>query len=193
MAFGPRFEEALVYAAQLHADHLRKGSGMPYVGHLLGVAGIVIDAGGDEDEAIAALLHDAVEDQGGAPVLAEIRRRFGHRVADIVDGCSDTDLMPKPPWRERKEAYIAHIATASPSVRLVSSADKLHNALSILRDYHRQGDSLWERFRGGKEGSLWYYRALVEAYRQAGGTPVIDELEEVVAAIERAVAQRSQT
>lgn len=189
MVLGPRFEEALVYAARLHDDHVRKGSGRPYVGHLLAVAAIVIDAGGDEDEAIAALLHDAVEDRGGAPVLAAIRDRFGDRVAAIVEGCSDTDQMPKPPWRERKEAYLAHVPEATSSVLLVSSADKLHNARAILRDYRVQGDALWGRFRGGKDGTLWYYRALVEAYRRAGGTPVTDELAEVVAAIEAAVGQ----
>lgn len=188
MAYSERFERALTHAAQLHRRQVRKGSQAPYIGHLLGVAAIAIDYGADEDEAVAALLHDAVEDQGGAEVLAEIREMFGSRVADIVDGCSDTDTIPKPPWRERKEQYVAHVADASPSVRFVSSADKLHNALSILRDYRQLGEDLWSRFRGGKEGTLWYYRALVEAYRAAGGTPVVDDLDRVVSALERAVA-----
>ncbi|MCC7494368.1 MAG: HD domain-containing protein [Fimbriimonadaceae bacterium] len=186
---GERFEAALVYAAQVHGDHSRKGSKMPYIGHLLAVAGIVIDYGGDEDCAIAALLHDAVEDRGGQPRLADIRERFGERVAAIVLGCSDTEVTPKPPWRQRKELYIAHVPTASPEVLLVSSADKLHNALSIWRDYRREGAATFERFRGGQDGTLWYYRALVEAYRVSQGTPVLPELEQVVAALEREVAR----
>ncbi|MBI5830235.1 MAG: bifunctional (p)ppGpp synthetase/guanosine-3',5'-bis(diphosphate) 3'-pyrophosphohydrolase, partial [Chloroflexi bacterium] len=139
------------------------------------------------DEAIAALLHDAVEDQGGPVVRDEIRRRFGDNVAAIVDGCTDTDATPKPPWRARKEAYIAHIRTASPSVQLVSAADKLHNARAILLDYRQMGDSLWERFHGGREGTLWYYRAIVTAFREAGAGParLVDELERVVADLER--------
>src|SRR5205085_11747027 len=124
MSLTQRFEEALAFAARLHKSQLRKGTGVPYVSHLLAVAGIALEHGADEDEAIAALLHDAIEDQGGAATREEIRRRFGDRVVGIVDGCSDTDVSPKPPWRERKEAYIAHVRDASPSVRLVSAADK---------------------------------------------------------------------
>jgi len=185
VALGHRFEEALPYAAQLHRDQVRKGTGVPYVSHLLAVAGIVLEHGGNEDEAIAALLHDAVEDQGGAPTLHAIRQRFGDTVAAIVEGCTDTDEMPKPPWRPRKEAYIAHVASASPSVRLVSAADKLHNARTILADYRRHGDAVWDRFSGGKDGTLWYYRALVEAYRPHGVTPLVGELERVVGELER--------
>jgi GTP pyrophosphokinase len=180
VVLGPRFAEALPYAAQVHRDQVRKGTGVPYVSHLLGVAGIVLEHGGNEDEAIAALLHDAVEDQGGAPRLREIRQRFGDTVAAIVEGCTDTDEMPKPPWRPRKEAYIGHLASASPSVRLVSAADKLHNARTILADYRRFGDAVWDRFSGGREGTLWYYGALVEAYRPHGVTPLVEELERVV-------------
>ncbi len=187
MAWTARFEDALVYATQLHAKHRRKGSGMPYVGHLLGVAAIAIDHGADEDQAIAALLHDAVEDCGGAATLAEIRERFGAEVAEIVTGCSDTDQTPKPPWLERKQRYVAHLGEASPAVLLISSSDKLHNAQCLLRDYQRHGDAIWSRFRGGKAGTLWYYRAVTDAYRAAGGTPVLDELERVVTALEQAV------
>jgi (p)ppGpp synthase/HD superfamily hydrolase len=185
VALGPRFEEALTYAARLHREQVRKGSGVPYLSHLLGVAGIALEHGASEDEAIAALLHDAVEDQGGAPTLAEIRRRFGDTVADIVAGCSDTDVVPKPPWRPRKEAYVAHLASASPSARLVSAADKLHNARSILTDYRRLGETVWTRFAGGKEGTLWYYRAVVQAFRAYDPTPLVDELERAVEEMER--------
>lgn len=180
-----RFEDALVYAARLHARQVRKGAGVPYVSHLLGVAAIALEHGADEDEAIAALLHDAVEDQGGAATREEIRRRFGQRVASIVDGCTDADVTPKPPWRERKERYVAHLASAPPSVRLVSAADKLYNARTILADYRAHGESLWPRFTGGREGTLWYYRALVEAFRAHGPDPLADELARVVAELER--------
>ena len=184
-----RFEDALIHAAQLHARQLRKGTPVPYVSHLLGVASIALEHGADEDEAIAALLHDAVEDQGGAPTLAEIRRRFGERVAAIVEGCTDADTTPKPPWRERKESYVAHLADASSSVRLVSASDKLHNARSILTDYRKLGEELWTRFKGGKPGTLWYYRALVEAFRAHGSTPLVEELAHAVAELERLASE----
>jgi (p)ppGpp synthase/HD superfamily hydrolase len=130
-----------------------------------------------------------VEDQGGAPTLAEIRKRFGDTVADIVAGCSDTDVNPKPPWRTRKEAYIAHVYTTTPSVRLVSAADKLHNIRSILSDYYQEGDKTWEKFKGGKEGSLWYYRELVKAFKATtGNTPLIQELDRHVTLLENLVA-----
>lgn len=183
------FEEALVYATRLHASQQRKGSGIPYISHLLAVTSIVLDYGGTETEAIAALLHDAVEDQGGAATRDEIRRRFGAEVTAIVDGCSDTDEMPKPPWQARKEAYLAGIVHESASVRLVSAADKLHNARDILAAYRSLGEALWSRFRGGREGTLWYYSALVRAYRETDTVPtLIDELDRVVAELERLTA-----
>jgi len=188
VALSARFEDALLFAARLHRDQVRKGSEIPYLSHLLGVAALVLEHGGSEDEAIAALLHDAVEDQGGAPTMQAIRERFGEAVAAIVAGCTDTDLMPKPPWRPRKEAYIAHVASASPPVRLVSAADKLHNARTILADYRRHGDTVWERFSGRKEGTLWYYRALIQAFRAHGETPLLEELDRVVSEIERLAA-----
>src|SRR5919202_957739 len=153
MALTRRFEEALTFAARLHSAQVRKGTTVPYVSHLLAVAAVALEHGADEDEAIAALLHDAVEDQGGAATREEIRRRFGDRVAEIVDGCTDAETTPKPPWRERKERYVSHIASAPPSVRLVSAADKLHNARSILADLRTCGEGVWDRFRGGKEGT----------------------------------------
>lgn len=181
MEYGKRFEEALAYAAHLHRRQLRKGTTIPYVTHLLAVAAIVGENGGTEDEVIGALLHDAVEDQGGATTREEIRTRFGGSVVVIVDGTSDTDVVPKPPWRERKEAYVAHVRSAPESVRLVSAADKLHNARSILRDLRAEGETVWGRFRGGKEGTLWYYQALVEAFRAAGSLDnLVDELDDVV-------------
>jgi (p)ppGpp synthase/HD superfamily hydrolase len=184
-----RFEDALVYTARLHAKQIRKGTTIPYVSHLLSVAGIVLEHGGNEVEAIAALLHDAIEDQGGAETREEIRRRFGDAVVSIVDGCTDAEVIPKPPWKERKEQYIARFSHASPSILLVSAADKLHNARAILGDYRVLSENLWDRFNGGKEGTLWYYKSLVDAFKQAAaGTalgPLIEELERVVGEIEK--------
>ena len=185
MPYGEKFEEALVYAADAHRDQTRKGTGIPYVTHLLAVAAIVGENGGTEDEVIAALLHDAPEDAGGGPRLKDIQLRFGDEVAGIVAGCTDTYEDPKPPWRERKEAYIAHLAEAPPSVRLVSAADKLHNARSILQDYRTLGDNLCDRFNGGKECTLWYYREISAALQRAGTNPVVDELDRVVAEMKR--------
>ena len=184
MILSTRFEEALVFAARLHREQIRKGTVIPYIAHLLGVTSIVLEHGGNEDEAIAALLHDAIEDQGGASTREEIRRRFGEAVVAIVNGCTDAEVIPKPPWKARKEAYIAHMAHASPSVRLVSAADKLHNARAILADYRVLGDALWIRFNGGKAGTLWYYRCLVSAFRARGTTPLVEELDRVVSEIE---------
>jgi GTP pyrophosphokinase len=182
---GPRFRKALGSAADLHGDQARKGGRIPYVAHLLAVTAIVLENGGDEDLAIAALLHDAVEDQGGAPTLAEIRADFGDRVADIVEACSDTDEIPKPPWRKRKEAYLAHLQDSAPDVLLVSLADKLHNARSLLMDYRAVGPDLWERFNAGRDGQLWYYRELVTVFRRKCDLlELVDELERVVAALE---------
>jgi len=187
MVLSSRFEDALVFATQLHSSQTRKGTPTPYIAHLLAVAAIVLEQGGTEDEAIAALLHDSIEDQGGAATREVIRLRYGENVVSIVDGCTDSETIPKPPWRERKEAYIAHLPHASTSVRLVSAADKLHNARSVLADYRTMGESLWQRFRGGKVGTLWYYRAVTDALRSAGTTPLIEELDRVVSEIEQLV------
>jgi (p)ppGpp synthase/HD superfamily hydrolase len=180
-----RFEDALVLAARLHARQRRKGSGVPYVSHLLGVASLVLEDGGDEDQAIAALLHDAVEDQGGPPTLEVIRARFGDTVAGIVLGCTDSDTIPKPPWRERKERYIAHLRHAPVAVRRVSAADKLHNARTIVADLRTVGDSIWSRFTADRDGTLWYYRSLVAVFKETGGGPLADALERVVAEMMR--------
>jgi len=183
-----RFSDALVYAAMLHRSQQRKLSGAPYVGHLLRVAGIVLESGADEDEAIAALLHDAVEDQGGATAAGAIRERFGPRVAEIIEGCTDTYQTPKPPWRQRKEAYLARLANACASVRLVAAADKLDNVRSLVQSHRIVGEAVWQSFRGGREGTLWYFRRVVEILKQAHGHPLAEELQRAVAELERLAA-----
>jgi (p)ppGpp synthase/HD superfamily hydrolase len=134
--------------------------------------------------AIAALLHDAVEDQGGMQRLREIRRKFGKRVAHIVEGCTDSYTEPKPPWIERKRAYVARVAGESEDVRLVSAADKLSNTREVLHDFRARGESAFERFQGKKEGALWYYRALVDEFRKARSNPLVEELDRVVTELE---------
>lgn len=191
MELTPRFADALTFAFDLHRMQERKGTGIPYFTHLMSVAALALENGADEETAVAALLHDAVEDQGGREMAETIRRRFGHRVADIVSGCTDAEASPKPPWRQRKEAYLAHLAGAPAEVLLVSASDKLHNARAILADLRAIGDALWERFTGGKDGSLWYYRSLVIAFqaRFAAVCPqrraLVEELDRVVGEIER--------
>ena len=180
-----RFQEALIYAYQLHARQKRKESDVPYISHLLAVTALVLEDGGDEDQGIAALLHDAVEDQGGRDTFEEIRRRFGDRVAFIVDGCTDAYMTPKPPWRYRKDEYIKHLRTAPKDVRRVSLADKLHNARSILADLRLDDVNLWDRFNGGKEGTLWYYSTLVKVFQEIDDSPMVAELTRVVDEIER--------
>lgn len=183
-----RFQEALGYAADLHNTQTRKASEVPYIGHLLSVAGLVIEADGTETEAIAALLHDAAEDQGGEATLAEIERRFGADVAKIVDECSDTVITPKPPWRQRKEDYIAHLREASDSTIRVSMADKLDNARAILRDLRRHGEKVWQRFNtNDPHEHLWYYRSLLEVYRSRSDSWIVDELASVIRALEEKV------
>lgn len=184
MQLTQRFKEALDYALELHGDQQRKGSDTPYVAHLLAVASLVLEDGGDEEQAIAALLHDAPEDQGGRETLEAIRQRFGDRVADIVHGCTDTYESPKPPWRQRKEDYLEHLKIAPVEVRRVSLADKLHNARSILTDLLRSGEDVWERFNGGKDGTLWYYRSLLVVFRSRSDSPLVTELGWVLQRIE---------
>ena len=157
----------------------------------MSVTATVIEYGGDEEMAIAALLHDAVEDQGGAPRLREIRRKFGKRVAHIVDGCTDTDQQPKPPWLERKRAYVARVGREGADVRLVSAADKLSNVRETLHDFRLHGEEVFERFAGKKAGTLWYYRALVEAFRGAGSHPLVEELDRVVKELESLAGVRA--
>jgi GTP pyrophosphokinase len=170
-----RFLSAFEYAFELHQNQLRKGTLTPYIAHLIGVASLVIESGGDEDQAIAALLHDAVEDQGGLDTLREIKDRFGARVAKIVEGCTDSFTIPKPPWRERKEAYLAHLDQVDEDTRLVSLADKLYNVRSILVDLQWNGQSVWDRFTGGREGSIWYYTQLADAFDRTINNPMAGE------------------
>ena len=190
MSYGEKFGAALDYAVRVHRDQWRKGTRVPYVTHLLAVAAIVGENGGTEDEVVAALLHDAPEDRGGRERLEDIREKFGGEVAGIVAGCSDTYEDPKPPWRERKEAYVAHIGDAPESVRLVSAADKLHNARAILADLRVVGDEVWQRFTGGKEGTLWYYRALVTAFRAVGSNAVVEQLDRLVSELEHLAGKK---
>lgn len=163
---GDRFTEALVYVSQLHQQQVRKGSKIPYISHLLSVSALVLEDGGNEDEAIAALLHDAVEDQGGEATYLTIKEKFGDAVASIVKECSESATIPKPPWKERKLASLEHLRRANLSMRRVMLADKLHNARSILADCYLYGDAVWSRFKGGKPGTLWYYNSIAEIVRQ---------------------------
>jgi (p)ppGpp synthase/HD superfamily hydrolase len=180
-----RFDDALQYAHDVHRSQSRKGSGAPYIGHLLGVASIVLDDGGSEDEAIGALLHDAAEDHGGRPRLDEIRARYGDAVARIVEDCTDSWETPKRPWVDRKREYIEHARTLSaPSLR-VSAADKVHNAYAILRDLRNTGEQVWDRFNAAADDVIAYYEDLVRSYRQAGGGKLVEELERIVKGIQR--------
>ena len=190
---GEQFVAAVTEAVRLHAGQARKGTSVPYLSHLLSVAGLVLEYGGDEDQAIAALLHDGPEDQGGEATLAEIRERFGERVADIVAACSDTFETPKPPWRERKEAYLEHLGAMPPTlardVLPVTLADKVHNARSIVADLREHGLATLDRFNGGRDGTLWYYGALSERCAEVAPGPLADELTRLVAEM-RAAAGR---
>lgn len=181
-----RFQEALHFCNDLHGDQLRKGGDVPYVAHLLGTASIVLEAGGSEDEAIAALLHDAIEDCGGEDVRPIIRDKFGLPVLDIVDGCTEERRQPELAWRVRKQAHLTKLELAGASVLLVAVADKLYNARAILRDYRIVGEKLWKRFTGNRDGILWYYRGLVTAFRHSGLAPrdLVDELDRVVTHLE---------
>lgn len=181
-----RFEVALAYASAAHRGQVRKGSGIPYVSHLLAVAALVLEAGGDEEQAIAALLHDAVEDQGGLPRLDEIRARFGDRVADMVWHCTDSHEEPKPAWRQRKEAYIAGMTAKPADALLVSLADKTHNLSAIARDHAVHGEAVWGRFTGGKDGTLWYYEALAAQFEAVLPGPQAAAFRAGVAALLRA-------
>jgi (p)ppGpp synthase/HD superfamily hydrolase len=189
---GPRFDEALQYAVEAHGDQTRKGTGVPYVSHLLGVASLVLEEAGDEDEAIAALLHDVVEDQGGGPRLDDVRQRFGERIADLVEACSDSleqDQELKPPWKTRKERYIERVRTEhDDSALLVSVADKLYNSRAILRDLRFAADrqAVWDRFGRERDCVLWYYRSLVDAFRsrRKDADRLLEELDATVTELE---------
>jgi (p)ppGpp synthase/HD superfamily hydrolase len=177
-----RYDDALLYASELHRTQVRKGSEIPYMSHLLSVSALVLKNGGDEDQAIAGLLHDAAEDQGGVATLEAIRDRFGDRVANIVADCTDSWTDPKPPWRERKEAYITALPGKKPESLLVSLADKTDNARAIMGDYRETGDEVWARFTGKKDGTRWYYQTLSERFSKHYPGPLAAELARTVAA-----------
>ncbi len=190
---GKRFRDALVWAAELHEEQKRKGGNVPYVAHLIGVASIVLEHGGDEDQAIAALLHDALEDQAHRMTPGEIRARFGDKVEKIVEACTDGDAgeqRDRDParWRVRKQKYIDEVASKPAEALLVSMADKLYNARAILEDFREIGDKIWTRFTAGRDGNLWYYRALLTAFRPRTGNRLWHELDRTVAEIEKLAA-----
>jgi GTP pyrophosphokinase len=180
-----RFDDAFRYTHQVHAEQLRKGNGTPYIAHLMGVASIVIDDGGSEDEAIAALLHDAAEDHGGRERLNDIRARFGDAVARIVEDCTDSWETPKRPWIDRKREYVEHAHSLTPSSLRVAAADKVHNAYAILRDLRNTGDQVWARFNAPADDVVAYYEGLVRAFKHSGGGRLTDELERIVRGIQR--------
>lgn len=175
-----QYDDALVYTADLHRDQVRKGSGTPYIAHLLSVSSRVLSAGGTEVQAIGGLLHDAAEDQGGQETLDVIRKRFGSDVAQIVADCTDCWIEPKPEWRTRKEAYLSALPTKSATSLLVSLADKVDNAEAILSDYRQIGDNLWERFTGRRDGTIWYYRTLSGIFDRALPGPLARDLSRTV-------------
>ncbi len=178
---GERFAAAVRYASALHREQRRKDTNIPYVAHLLCVASLVLDQGGDEDEAIAALLHDALEDQGDRTSEEEVRRRFGDKVARIVVACSDfIGQGKKPDWQTRKERYLAHLEKQPAEVLRVSLADKLHNARSIVADLRISGDSVWDRFTGDPRQQAWYYSSILEIFRRRHDSPLVAELGAVV-------------
>ena len=190
---GSRFQRAFRYAAEKHAGQVRKQTAIPYLSHLIAVSSLVLEAGGDEDMAIAGLLHDVVEDCGGMPRLREVRKEFGARVAKIVEGCTDSYVEPKPEWLQRKEEYLRHLKHADADTRLVSASDKLHNVRTILTDYRQDGESVWKRFSGKKEGTLWYYRALSNEYQRRRPNRITRELEIAVAELERMAGKKHQS
>lgn len=175
-----RYQAALNMAFELHQNQERKGSREPYFTHLMSVSALVLENGGTENQAIAALLHDAVEDQGGLPTLERIRSEFGEEVAVIVGGCTDAYTNPKPAWKERKTKYLERLKTESDLVLMVALSDKVHNARSILRDYQKEGDVIWERFKGGKAGTLWYYQSLANIFDESSFSFLKHELRQIV-------------
>lgn len=187
-----RFDRALLYATHVHGGQVRKSTSTPYVAHLLAVAATVLEYGGDEDLAIAALLHDSAEDQGGGPRLEDVRNRFGKRVAKVVEACSDSLANTaageeKPDWLKRKKAYLAHLQRADRDILRVSLADKVHNARAILRDLRKGevGKKVWSRFSQPKHRTLWYYGKLAETFRKRLPGQLSDELAEIVAVLRK--------
>ncbi|MEY2984833.1 MAG: hypothetical protein RLZZ568_1450 [Cyanobacteriota bacterium] len=175
-----RFAEAFALANQLHAHQYRKQTTIPYISHLMSVSALVLEMGGNEDEAIAALLHDAVEDQGGLATLAEIETRFGETIADLVNACSDCVTIPKPPWQERKDQHLAKLQRVSESVLRISLADTLHNVRSIQIERRLAGERIWHKFSQGKAGLVWYYGSLSQLYSERLNSAWSQELAEII-------------
>ncbi|MGX6646888.1 HD domain-containing protein [Maricaulaceae bacterium MS644] len=184
MTLTSRYADALVFAATAHREQTRKGTAIPYLSHLMSVSALVLEYGGDEDQAIAGLLHDAIEDQGGAAMEAQIRERFGDRVAQIVRACTDSDAEPKPPWRARKEAYLATLRDKSDDALLVSQCDKLHNATAILNDARIIGPAIWDRFTGKRDGTIWYYQSLAAIFAERRPGPLAERFARTVSEME---------
>jgi (p)ppGpp synthase/HD superfamily hydrolase len=187
-----RFDDAFRYARQLHQSQMRKGTTIPYIAHLMTVSALVVEHGGDEDQAIGGLLHDAAEDQGGAQRLTDIRSKFGDAVAQIVADCTDSWTEPKPAWRPRKEAYLKELPNKPQASLLVSLADKTNNAEAILFDYRVLGDSLWGRFNGGADGTRWYYGALADCFTNVMPGRLSDRLSRAVEAFASQEAKSKQ-
>ncbi len=182
--YSARVCEALTLAALLHAEDPRKDTSIPYVSHLVAVAALVMEDGGDENDVIAALLHDAVEDQGGTATAEVIRKQFGDQVADVVIECSDAapeEGQEKPPWHERKRRHLAGIVNMSEPALRVTAADKLHNVQSTLFDVRRNGASVWDRFKTGREGFVWYHREILAVLLQrTPGSRSVQRLSQVL-------------
>jgi (p)ppGpp synthase/HD superfamily hydrolase len=184
---GIRLQKAFRYAAEKHAGQTRKQTAVPYLSHLMAVTSLVLEGGGDEDMAIAALLHDVVEDCGGTPRLREVRKMFGTRVAKIVEGCTDSFSDPKLPWIVRKKEYLKRLKREDAETRLVSASDKLHNVCTVIADYRQDGESIWKRFSGKREGTLWYYRALNDEFQRRTSNRITRELAIAVRKLEKMV------
>jgi (p)ppGpp synthase/HD superfamily hydrolase len=187
---GPRLQKGFRYAAEKHAGQTRKQTAVPYLSHLMAVTSLVLEGGGDEDMAIAALLHDVVEDCGGMPRLREVRKMFGTRVAKIVEGCTDSFVDPKLPWIVRKKEYLERLKHEDAETRLVSASDKLHNVRTVIADYRQDGESIWKRFSGGRDGTLWYYRALSDEFQQRKANRITRELAIAVHELEKTVGTK---
>jgi (p)ppGpp synthase/HD superfamily hydrolase len=188
MKLTSRFTDAFAFAFDVHREQTKKSTAVPYISHLLEVAGLVLAFGGNEDEAIAGLLHDSVEDHPDVASFEGIAKRFGGDVAEIVESCSDATVIPKPPWKGRKEKYIAHLRDADDSVLMVAAADKLVNARTVMKDYRQAGEEVWKRFNAGKPDQLWYYREVTSAILSAAGDgrarPLAEELKRAVDELE---------
>ena len=181
---GPKFEEAMIFANRIHAKQKRKATGAPYMAHILGVTANVLEDGGSEEEAIAALLHDAAEDQGGEEILLTIREKFGEKVEQIVRECSDTLVSPKPPWKERKENHLHAVETALPETLRIMQADKVYNARNLQRTLIEQGPQTWQNFKGGREGTLWYFRQMHTLLSRTHSGYLMGELARLIEVLE---------